>query len=282
MPQDNQHYILAAFRKFSLELLPQPIGGKVILSVVFHLILLFFLFFSPLSFLSAFKKPRDVSPFFLDPSVLRPGAGSAQQAQLRAPTKEEPKEKAANKDEISIIPKKKTAVVVSTNVVKKSAIEDSAKKKKKEQNKWQEEKLKNIQKLLKEGISPVAVNPVVSSAGAGSASGGGTSGGSGSGGGGAMDPYSLYYAAIYSALYDVWQQPSGLAGKGLSVTALLRVARDGTILERRILRKSGNSVMDSSVQNAIEAVNRFPQFPPELGFATKDITVEFVLTEDQM
>jgi TonB family protein len=97
-----------------------------------------------------------------------------------------------------------------------------------------------------------------------------------------MDPYSLYYSAIYSALYEVWQQPSGMAGRGLSVTALLRVARDGSILEKRIIRKSGNSIMDSSVQNALEAVNRFPAFPPELGLATKDITVEFMLAEDQM
>lgn len=96
------------------------------------------------------------------------------------------------------------------------------------------------------------------------------------GSGGEFSDLGLYYAIVQQAMYSAWQQPSSVA-KGLSAEVALRVARNGTVLQRRLSRGSGNSMMDVSVMKAVESVTRLKPLPPEIGGPHLDLTVEFVV-----
>ncbi|MDZ4198060.1 MAG: TonB C-terminal domain-containing protein, partial [Kiritimatiellia bacterium] len=90
---------------------------------------------------------------------------------------------------------------------------------------------------------------------------------------------SWYFGLVKQAFYDIWAQPSGLsASSGLRVDATVRVCRDGSILRRTVTRRSGNSVMDASVQQALDAVNRLRPLPDTFRGAHRDITIAFELT----
>jgi TonB family protein len=99
-------------------------------------------------------------------------------------------------------------------------------------------------------------------------------------GGGKYDPLNWYYSMVKAAMYEAWQQPSALAGtKGLLTRALIRVQRDGKIIQRSLDLSSGNALMDSSVMTAVESVAQLEALPPGFGGDYKDITIDFRLTE---
>ncbi len=88
-----------------------------------------------------------------------------------------------------------------------------------------------------------------------------------------------YYAQIRVAMYEAWQQPGGLSARsGLSVLVSVRVQRDGSVTRKEILRRSGNALMDQSVQRALDATSRLPALPSSFRGAYRDITVEFELS----
>lgn len=97
---------------------------------------------------------------------------------------------------------------------------------------------------------------------------------------GPEQPYAWYLALVRATMYDAWQQPSALAGKrGLVASMLIRVRQDGEIIERRLLKGSGNALMDASVLNAVESVKKLPELPFGFGGNTKDLTIDFELTD---
>jgi protein TonB len=97
-------------------------------------------------------------------------------------------------------------------------------------------------------------------------------------GGGSPDLFSAYYLMMRGVMYDAWQQPSGLAGSGLYATVKFRVLRDGSITERTMTRRSGNSLLDDSVLRAANSVRRLRPLPTAYQGNYKDITVDFELT----
>lgn len=105
----------------------------------------------------------------------------------------------------------------------------------------------------------------LNSAATGSGSGrGGSSSGSGSGSGGGMrGPFDEYYDSVKQQMYAVWQQPAG-APIGLTVTATVRVERNGIVALKSITRRSGNGQFDQSVQSALNATSRLPAPPADL------------------
>jgi TonB family protein len=103
--------------------------------------------------------------------------------------------------------------------------------------------------------------------------------GSGSGSGEAT-PYGWYLAKVRAVMYDAWQQPSALAGKrGLVTRVLVRVRQDGQIVQKKMVDKSGNDLMDTSVMTAVESVKNLPELPFGFGGAYKDITIDFELED---
>ena len=92
-------------------------------------------------------------------------------------------------------------------------------------------------------------------------------------------PFDWYFALVRKAMYDVWEPPGGLsASSGLKVIVEVRVARDGTVLKRDVIRTSGHALMDESVNRALQAVRQLPALPAEYRGGTRDIQIAFELT----
>jgi TonB family protein len=92
-------------------------------------------------------------------------------------------------------------------------------------------------------------------------------------------PFDWYLAMVRQKMYAVWIQPSDLSSAaGLVTVVSIRVHRDGSVTDRRMVESSGNSVMDASVMTAVKGVTRLERLPPKFSGAYKDIAVEFELT----
>ncbi len=91
-------------------------------------------------------------------------------------------------------------------------------------------------------------------------------------GGGTVSPFAAYYTAVRERMYAVWQVPVG-AAYGLSARASITVGTDGAVSNSQLIRPSGNSAFDQSVQSALNTVNRLPRPPVDL--PSRTITIEF-------
>lgn len=87
---------------------------------------------------------------------------------------------------------------------------------------------------------------------------------------------SLYYATVYDAMYGAWRQPSS-AAMGLTAQVAIRVQRNGTVTNPRLVRSSGSKTMDDSVLDAVRRVARLRPLPAEVRDTFLDITIEFVV-----
>ena len=88
-----------------------------------------------------------------------------------------------------------------------------------------------------------------------------------------------YYLQVHDRMYEAWEQPGQAVSydKKLVATILLRVARDGRILDARLQNSSGNKLMDDSALSAAHEVPRLDPLPQGLGGDTADISVNFRL-----
>jgi TonB family protein len=76
------------------------------------------------------------------------------------------------------------------------------------------------------------------------------------------DPYAT---AIYNAVRNNWSVPTGLSlGDVLNFDAYItvRIAEDGTLLEPRLKKSSGNGLFDDSCLQAVQATRHVPPPPP--------------------
>lgn len=131
-------------------------------------------------------------------------------------------------------------------------------------------------RVVRRPPSQIARNPPPSAADIRRALGGGPRLSGGDPNGTVLIP-SWYLDAVRARMYDAWLQPSGLAATGLSVEAEIRVAKDGRITKRQITRRSGNSTMDSSVQRALDEVDKLSPLPSSVREAYTDIPILFQL-----
>ncbi|WCJ59061.1 TonB family protein [Fontisphaera persica] len=98
--------------------------------------------------------------------------------------------------------------------------------------------------------------------------------GSGVGGGAAAINYSQ---AVLGAYDDAWRPPPELEEETAVTVARIIVHRSGRIVDARILKRSGNHLMDLSVQNALEAVKELPPFPEGARDLERTFKIEFNL-----
>lgn len=87
---------------------------------------------------------------------------------------------------------------------------------------------------------------------------------------------SVYYGTIYRILDDAWVKPPGVSG--LETEISIRIARNGGILQRKIVSKSGSTAMDDSVMEAVRSVATFPKLPDSVRNAYIDVTIKFEST----
>ncbi len=90
-----------------------------------------------------------------------------------------------------------------------------------------------------------------------------------------------YLAVVHKLLYDAWDQPTGAGlSAGTTVFVSLRVARDGTVVRSEIIRRSGHSILDQSVQQALDRVRKLPPLPDSWVGQYRDIQIAFELTRE--
>jgi TonB family protein len=89
-----------------------------------------------------------------------------------------------------------------------------------------------------------------------------------------------YATAIHDAIRKNWTTPEGLITDAqlarLTATIKIRVGEDGTILETKLLRSSGNAFYDDSCVTAIQATHKVPPPPaPVRRIAARGYAIEF-------
>ncbi|HVJ58569.1 MAG TPA: energy transducer TonB [Terrimicrobiaceae bacterium] len=96
------------------------------------------------------------------------------------------------------------------------------------------------------------------SAGAGPSSGGAA--GQGGGGGGSSE-FGWYHTLIHDRFYSQWDQPTSIfdSSKSFVCTLQIRIEPNGKIAGVKVVRSSGNVIMDDSV---MAAANRVLQIDP--------------------
>lgn len=84
------------------------------------------------------------------------------------------------------------------------------------------------------------------------------------------------YGQLVQGAYDkAWMTPNDLEDDRPSVLVEIVVGRDGRVVSRRILRKSGIASMDKSVQRAIDDVTKLPAFPEGASDAQRTFKINF-------
>jgi colicin import membrane protein len=90
----------------------------------------------------------------------------------------------------------------------------------------------------------------------------------------------IYAAEAKSLIQSNWHYPPDLAsGKEPVATVVLMVKNDGTILQSRIEKRSGDALFDESVMKAIERSNPLPPFPEGYRKTHEEININFDLND---
>jgi TonB family protein len=83
-----------------------------------------------------------------------------------------------------------------------------------------------------------------------------------------------YYETVSMYLYDLWKQPGKAELKGMKPTVTVHVSIDasGNIKSAKIVSKSNNMPMDSSVEELLSKLKKLP--PPPQGALELDVSLE--------
>ena len=73
--------------------------------------------------------------------------------------------------------------------------------------------------------------------------------------------YASYHLALHKIYENAWIPPTASRGNEPMVEVEVVIRKDGRVLERRILKKSGRAELDRSVQNTLNRVGTVPPFP---------------------
>jgi TonB family protein len=88
------------------------------------------------------------------------------------------------------------------------------------------------------------------------------------------------YGLILRKYYEkAWIPPTASRGDEPVIHVQVVIRKDGTVLSRRILRKSGRSELDRSVQRALDRVNKVPEFPSGSTDEQRTFDIDFNLTD---
>ena len=88
---------------------------------------------------------------------------------------------------------------------------------------------------------------------------------------------------LHDRLYGEWSQPTGLpAGIKLIARVKIRIERDGRVSDFKIVRSSGNVVVDESIESMSKRVTHVDPLPKELGGNKPyEIAINFELNSDE-
>jgi outer membrane biosynthesis protein TonB len=89
------------------------------------------------------------------------------------------------------------------------------------------------------------------------------------------EAYANYGLAVRSIYDHAWMLPDEVTDDSLTVQVIVTIAREGAVVadKTRILRRSGNAVVDRSVQRALDRVKIIGPFPA----GAKELEREFII-----
>ncbi len=95
----------------------------------------------------------------------------------------------------------------------------------------------------------------------------------GPGGGGV--PYANFLQAVKTVYTDAWVVPDGVINDQATAVAAVTIARDGTVLRYRLVTRSGDSLVDHSVQATLERVKFAAPLPEDSKEQERTVTINF-------
>jgi periplasmic protein TonB len=122
-------------------------------------------------------------------------------------------------------------------------------------------------------------------AGAGVKSSKADSSGTGGGGSGKSDAATANYYSnmLHDRFYRAWEQPQTVLASGikLAATARIRIEKDGRVSDFKIVKPSGNVLVDESVRSVAAKVTRVDALPAGMGSnGHYDVNVNFALNSE--
>jgi len=84
---------------------------------------------------------------------------------------------------------------------------------------------------------------------------------------------------LHNRFYRNWDQPTSIfsADNPYITTLKIRIAKNGVISNVKIVKSSGNVVMDESVMAAAQRVANVDPLPPGLGGSFYEVNINFAL-----
>jgi TolA protein len=95
----------------------------------------------------------------------------------------------------------------------------------------------------------------------------------GPGGGGI--PYANFIQAVKSRYANAWLLPDGVVDEEATTEVSVTIARDGTVIDSHITSKSGDSVVDRSVQTTLDRVRYAAPLPENAKESQRTIRIFF-------
>ena len=90
----------------------------------------------------------------------------------------------------------------------------------------------------------------------------------------------IYQAKIENRIKSNWSYPVAVQGsKDLEAVIVVKVRRDGKIMEMQFAKKSSNSIFDQSVAKAVERSDPLPPFPEGYLKSYDEIEIRFNLKD---
>lgn len=125
--------------------------------------------------------------------------------------------------------------------------------------------------------------PAGKAAAAGSKTGTGKGAGKTGGGGNGTSELAWYFEMLHDRFYSRWLQPTSLirSDTDFTTTVRLKIAKDGTVASRELVKSSGNPVMDESVMLAANKVTQVDPLPAGLGGDAYEVNLQFKLDQGQ-
>jgi len=92
----------------------------------------------------------------------------------------------------------------------------------------------------------------------------------------------LYRTQLWSLIHSQWSisEANLDKSKDLEVRIVMRLSKDGSIQDVKIVQSSGDSMFDNSALLAIKKVGQFPPFPLEIALESEEFEVSFVPQEN--
>lgn len=107
--------------------------------------------------------------------------------------------------------------------------------------------------------------------------GGGGLPGSGGGGGAPLDPaLQKYLLDVWEKIKNAWNVPGMAQKKDLETVVMVKIRKDGRIVDINVEKRSGNRVYDESVLRVLRAVEPLPPIPSSLNTDALEIGFRFL------